>query len=218
MPPSQRKRRVDLPRRRSRNPRPTDSGRRTWTRPAADDPVCVDEVEALLDAHSQGGRVSRNTPPRLSPVTRSTSPASPNEPGTIIGRYKLLEQIGEGGFGDRLHGRAAGAGPPQGGAEDHQARHGHRAGDRPLRGRAAGAGPDGPPEHRQGPRRRGDRDRPALLRDGARAGHPDHRVLRPEQADDQRAAGALHRRLPVPSSMPIRRESSTATSSRPTCW
>ena len=41
-----------------------------------------------------------------------------------------------------------------GGAQDHQAGHGHAAGDRPLRGRAAGPGADGPSEHRQGARRR----------------------------------------------------------------
>ena len=38
--------------------------------------------------------------------------------------------------------------------EGAQAGHGHPAGDRPVRGRAAGPGPDGPPEHRQGARRR----------------------------------------------------------------
>ena len=37
---------------------------------------------------------------------------------------------------------------------------------------------DGPPEHRQGARRRGDEKRAALLRDGAGQGHPHHRVLR----------------------------------------
>ena len=42
-------------------------------------------------------------------------------------------------------------------AQDHQAGHGLPPGHRPLRGGAAGAGPDGPPEHRQGPRRRHDR-------------------------------------------------------------
>ena len=35
-------------------------------------------------------------------------------------------------------------------AQDHQAGHGHPAGDRPLRGRAAGAGDDGSSQHRPG--------------------------------------------------------------------
>ena len=45
-----------------------------------------------------------------------------------------------------------------------------RAGPRPVRGRAPGAGADGPPQHRQGARRRGDRRRPPVLRDGAGQG------------------------------------------------
>ena len=76
------------------------------------------------------------------------------QPGTIIGPYKLLEQIGEGGFGVVFMAEQTAAGPPQGGAQDHQAGDGHAAGDRPLRGRAAGAGADGPSEHRQSARRR----------------------------------------------------------------
>ena len=75
-------------------------------------------------------------------------------PGTVIGPYKLLQQIGEGGHGRRLHGRADRAGPAAGGAEDHQAGHGHPAGDRPIRGRAAGPGADGPSQHRPRARRR----------------------------------------------------------------
>ena len=82
------------------------------------------------------------------------------------------------GHGRRLCGRADRAGPPPRGAEDHQAGHGHQAGDRPLRGRAASPGDDGPSEHRQGARCRNDRSRPPLLRDGAGPRHADHRVLR----------------------------------------
>ena len=96
----------------------------------------------------------------------------------------------------RLHGRAAGAGPPQGGPEGHQAGHGHPAGDRPLRGRAAGPGADGPPEHRQGARRRHDRHGPAVLRDGAGQGRADHRVLRRAPAHARAAAGAVRAGLP----------------------
>ena len=42
-------------------------------------------------------------------------------------------------------------------AQGHQAGHGHRPGHRPVRGRAPGAGDDGPSRHRQGLRRRHDR-------------------------------------------------------------
>ena len=118
------------------------------------------------------------------------------------------------GHGRGVHGRAGAAGPPQGGAEGHQAGHGHAAGDRPLRGRAAGAGADGPPEHRQGARRRHDGNRPALLRDGAGPGRADHRVLRREPS--ARSASGWNCSSPSArrSSTPTRRGSSTATSSR----
>ena len=118
------------------------------------------------------------------------------EPGTVIGPYKLLEQIGEGGMGVVYMAEQTAARPPQGGAEGHQAGHGHEAGDRPLRGRAPGPGDDGPPQHRQGPRRRHHRLGPPLLRHGAGPRHPDHRVLRPRAALDPRAAGAVRPGLP----------------------
>jgi len=55
------------------------------------------KVEALLKAHQQAGSFL-NAPPFDPNVTLDTSPLTEG-PGTIIGRYKLLEQIGEGGFG-----------------------------------------------------------------------------------------------------------------------
>ena len=75
-----------------------------------------------------------------------------------------------GRHGPGLRRRAAAARPPQGRAQDHQAGHGHPRRHRPVRGRAAGPGADGPPQHRPGVRRRHDRQRPALLRDGAGQG------------------------------------------------
>ena len=77
-----------------------------------------------------------------------------------LGPYKLLEQIGEGGFGTVYMAEQTQPVQRARGAEGHQAGHGHAAGDRPLRGRAAGAGDDGPPQHRQSVRRRRHR-RPA---------------------------------------------------------
>ena len=59
---------------------------------------------------------------------------------------------------------------------------------------------------------------PALLRDGAGPRRPDHRVLRPEQPRRRASGWNCSSRSATPCSMPTRRASSTATSSRPTCW
>ena len=97
--------------------------------------------------------------------------------------------------GRRLHGRADAAGQADGGAQDHQARHGLPAGRRPFRGRAAGPGPDGSSEHRPGVRRR----------TTERAGHISSwnwsRACRSPNtatstADAEAAAGAVHPGLP----------------------
>src|SRR5437867_8697537 len=64
------------------------------------DRTCGDDVElrhrleVLLDAHFQAG--SFLEPP--APAATLDSPVA-ERPGTVIGPYKLLEQIGEGGFG-----------------------------------------------------------------------------------------------------------------------
>ena len=86
-------------------------------------------VERLLRAHRDArGFLGGAHPGGASEDVRAIT----EDVGTRIGPYKLLELIGEGGFGDSLHGRAAGAGSPQGGPEDHQAGHGHPAGDRAV--------------------------------------------------------------------------------------
>ncbi len=55
------------------------------------------EVEKLLRARSEMG--SFHEPPRPAAVATVDAPEIGERPGTIIGPYKLLEQIGEGGFG-----------------------------------------------------------------------------------------------------------------------
>ncbi len=120
--------------------------------------------------------------------------------------------------GHRLPGRAGRAAPPTRGAEGHQAGDGLRSSPGPLRGRAAGSRADGPPQHRQGPRRRHDFRRPPLLRHGAGRGHPDHPLLRRVPAHARSAAGVVHPRLPGDPARRTRKALSTAISSRPTSW
>ena len=61
------------------------------------DPGLRAQIEALLEAHEGAGDFLE-TPPLA--VHATIDESSPTEgPGSIIGRYKLLERIGEGGFG-----------------------------------------------------------------------------------------------------------------------
>jgi serine/threonine-protein kinase len=53
-------------------------------------------VEMLLRAHERAGEFLQVNPRGLRPTVDE---AVPERPGTVIGPYKLLEQIGEGGFG-----------------------------------------------------------------------------------------------------------------------
>ena len=139
-------------------------------------------------------------------------------PGARIGAYKLLEPIGEGGMGvvymaeqDQPVRRKVALKIIKPGMDT-------RPGHRPLRGRATGPGHDGPPQHRPRPRRRHHRLRPPLLRHGAGQGRPDHRVLRRRISSPCASGWSCSCRSARPSSMRTRRGSSTATSSRPTCW
>src|SRR6516165_3559080 len=59
-------------------------------------------VEVLLEAHREAGTgqhqaVTEGTAP--SPVATADEPPVRERPGTLIGPYKLMEQIGEGGMG-----------------------------------------------------------------------------------------------------------------------
>ncbi|MHC4109998.1 MAG: protein kinase domain-containing protein [Planctomycetota bacterium] len=62
-----------------------------------DDSGLLARVTSLLKVHSSKNKVLDALIPDID-VTLDSSPISEG-PGTVIGRYKLLEQIGEGGFG-----------------------------------------------------------------------------------------------------------------------
>ena len=123
----------------------------------------------------------------------------------------------------RRHGRGLGrqadrAGQTQGRAQADQGRHGLQGRAAALRAGAAGPGHDGSSQHRPRARRRPDADRPAVLRHGAGQRPAADQVLRRSQADAPKSAWSSSCRSARRSSTPIRRASSTATSSRPTSW
>ena len=66
-------------------------------RACADDPALRSEVEILLRAHAEPGGPLDRLGRELRQTADDTVPAE--APGTVIGPYKLLEAIGEGGFG-----------------------------------------------------------------------------------------------------------------------
>ena len=81
---------------RSRRP----SGPRSWTKPSAATPRSA-RVEALLKAHDNSDSFLKDPAAEFG-ATIDLSPAEPplaEQPGALIGPYKLLEQIGEGGMG-----------------------------------------------------------------------------------------------------------------------
>jgi serine/threonine protein kinase len=63
----------------------------------AGDPSLREHIEGLLEMHGQLGTFLEV--PALAPAVTTLDPASSERPGAVIGPYKLLEQIGEGGFG-----------------------------------------------------------------------------------------------------------------------
>src|SRR5262245_37421297 len=71
-------------------------------RACAGQPDLRGRVEALLEAHREVGTAEhreRAEGADPSPVATVEEPPVLERPGDVIGSYKLLEQIGEGGFG-----------------------------------------------------------------------------------------------------------------------
>src|SRR4051794_14596413 len=71
-------------------------------RACAGQPDLRGQVEALLEAHREVGTagprdLAESTDP--GPVATVDEPPMGERPGTVIGPYKLIEQIGEGGMG-----------------------------------------------------------------------------------------------------------------------
>src|SRR5262249_11432651 len=66
-------------------------------RTCADQPELRRRVEVLLQAHREAGTLSPGTGSDQSPPIDADH--ATEGPGTVIGPYKLLQQIGEGGMG-----------------------------------------------------------------------------------------------------------------------
>ena len=136
----------------------------------------------------------------------------------MIGRYKLLERIGEGGFGvvymaeqlQPVRRQVAlkviklGMDTRQVIARFEAERQALALMDHPNIAKVLDAGAT-------------ETGRPYFVMELVH-GVPITEYLRREQADHPRAAGAVRRRFARPFSTPIKRASSTATSSRPTSW
>src|SRR5690349_16283464 len=66
-------------------------------RACAGDPALRAQVELLLQAHHEPGQFMER--PATALVATVDEASLGERPGAVIGAYKLLEQIGEGGFG-----------------------------------------------------------------------------------------------------------------------
>ena len=82
----------------------TPDERRAWVEQACgDDADLRCQVERLLHAHFHGRSILDAPAVRRSnaelPTAHAPLPAATEQPGAMIGPYKLLERIGEGGMG-----------------------------------------------------------------------------------------------------------------------
>src|SRR6476661_6945277 len=76
---------------------PSDADRRAYVDQAcAGDPALRGRVDELIDNHLRAGSFLESPAPDLG---ATADQPIPERPGIFIGSYKLLEQIGEGGFG-----------------------------------------------------------------------------------------------------------------------
>ena len=179
-------------------------------------PSLLARVEGLLRSHEGAGSFLQQP---LDSSTLTSRRDRPSEgPGTRIGPYKLLQQIGEGGMGvvymaeqeQPVRRKVAlkiikpGMDSQQVVARFEAERQALAVMDHTNIAKVFDAGDN--------------RIRPAVFRDGARARRPDHRST--ATTTSSRPASAWNSSSPSArrSSTHIRKASSTETSSRRTCW
>ena len=157
-----------------------------------------DRVVALLGAYddADGFLASPTLPPEAVRGAGVGVNGSGGFVGTRIGPYKLLQVIGEGGFGVVY--MAEQEEPIRRRVALKLVKLGMDTKEVIARFEAERPGPrhDGASQHRPGAGRRRHRDRPALLRHGAGPGRPHHRVLRRELPEHSGASRALRPGLP----------------------
>ena len=172
-------------------------------RECGDDKTLRQRLGSLLAAHAaKDSFLEPDAPqPNREPLKTIKLEMPADEPpdeavGQTIGRYKLLERVGEGGCGvvyvaeqtEPVRRRVAlkviklGMDTKQVVARFEAERQALALMDHPNIAKVLDAGAT-------------DTGRP-LLRDGTGAGHPDHRLLRPEQARHQGTARSVHPGLP----------------------
>ena len=106
----------------ARKTRPGEAREAYLQQVCGDDAALGQRVRALLKAYEESASFLESP---AAPLVATLDEPLRERPGTVIGPYKLLEQIGEGGFGVVFMAEQHAAGPPQGRPEGHQAGHGH---------------------------------------------------------------------------------------------
>jgi hypothetical protein len=97
------------------------------------DAALIAQVHSLLGAQGRAGGAFMQAGPALSPeVEAELARLKPEAVGERIGPYRLMEQIGEGGFGTVWVADQGKAGATARGVEDHQGGDGHEGCDCPL--------------------------------------------------------------------------------------
>ena len=191
-------------------------------RVCAGDAALRRRVEELLRSHSLAESFLEGPKPAADVVKTIklviANLPSENDVGKTVGRYKLLQQIGEGGCGtvymaeqqEPVRRRVAlkviklGMDTKSVIARFEAERQALAMMDHPNIAKVLDAGRDG--------------YRPPLFRDGIGARHQDHRILRPEQPVHPGAPRSCSSKSAMPCSMRIKKASFIGTSNRPTSW
>ena len=145
-----------------------------WIKACQGDEEVRRKIDSLLAAHVAAGKFMNGTGSAEVPTSLLTIGEGR---GTVIGPYKLMEQIGEGGFGVVYVAQQEKPISRKSRAEDHQTGDGYERRNRPLRGRTTGAGADGSPQYGEGVGCRSDRVGTAVLRHGTSLRSSHHRIL-----------------------------------------